>query len=137
MSYNSLNTIGGPYDGYIQLKNEGLFIARIRLVYTLKSSKYRTSKTQKAIKGQTKKIVIPEGAHTIFYYIEYQNAIGTWKDLKSDSLFEPTIICFKTSGSLLNPKCEEIECSQGNDDSTLPSKPCCKCKCCCCRCNKK
>ena len=134
MNCDFSNTVQGPFDGYIQLKNEALFVARIRLVYTLKTSKYRTSKTQKVLKGQSKKIIMPEGAHTIFYYIEYENALGKWKELKSDMHHEPTIICFKTSGSLLKAKCEEIECPSGDSGDVPNPKPCCRCKCrrCCC-----
>lgn len=133
MNYNSSNSLTSPFDGYIKLKNDGLFVARIRLVYTLKTSKYRTSKIQKVSKGQTKKIIMPEGAHTIFYYIEYANTLGKWNELKSDVLYEPTIICFKTSGNLANPKCEEIECNENTAGSTPTiKKPCCICRCHCC-----
>ncbi|WP_231148423.1 hypothetical protein [Clostridium botulinum] len=112
-------------DGYIRVKNKGLYIAvaEVRFYVNDKLKIYRSSKL---VKGKGAEVDIPKKALQITLDTYYYS--GTkYIPICTKFFDDPIKVCYELIGTAFSPQCNQVVCGSNNGGNG--STTCC---CCCC-----
>ena len=111
MSNNHVELMETGKGGSVLVRNEGGYVARFRVTYTLDNKEYTRDSGNFPL-GQNRSVDIPAGATDI--HLKVEDLVWPWPEswstIFTKSWSSPETHCYKVYGTTLNPAYAEIKC---------------------------